>query len=170
MEETEDGSLAYVFSSDAAHIYTITFDISLYAGHLERFPFLLKDGFGLGLFPNETAVKKDENIAETVMDIIFDFLSNNPTSFLLYHCDYNDGKQKIRNRLFDIWHAKSNHVGAIYKYSLEVEIKMPDNQIVTHYIGFLCQKDNSNKANAIDEFEQFSVDLVGEGINKNNSF
>ena len=94
-----------------------------------------------------------------------DFLEEEPTAFLLYHCDFEDGKQALRNRLFDIWHAKSNHKGSIYKYGLEVEMKVSADRAAMHYIGFLCKAENPNIENAI-KFEQFSVDLVLDGSQK----
>jgi hypothetical protein len=166
-EETEDGSIVYLFSTESDTFYTVSFDINLYANHLDRFPYLLEHGYGLGIYPNQDNSKPSIKTSITIKAILADFFSTHQKdAFLLYHCDYTDGKQEYRNRLFEKWHSECKDDEKTYKYSLEVEINVSEDEFVTHYIGFISKDDNENKDRAIEEFEQFSVDLINEGINK----
>jgi Family of unknown function (DUF6169) len=165
-EETDDGSIVYLFGTDSDIFYQISFDINLYSNHLDRFPFLLQHGYGLGIYPSGSA-KSSPKVSNTIKAILSEFFSNqDPEAFLLYHCEHNDGKQAARNRLFDKWHNESKDEEKTYKYSLEVEINISPEATVKHYIGFISKSENSNNETAIEEFEQFSVDLLNENINK----
>lgn len=166
-EQTDDGSVVYLFEAGEGVFYTITFDINLYANHLDRFPYLLQNGYGLSIYP-QNGKKSSPKTAVTIKAILADFLeAEDKEAFLLYHCDYKDGKQEARNKLFQSWYAQeSKEKNEYYKYSLEVEIDMI-NEVVTHYIGFISKIENKGKEKAIEEFEQFSVDLVKEGVAKN---
>ncbi len=165
-EETDDGSIVYLFGTDGGVFYQVAFDINLYANHLDRFPFLLEHGYGLGIYPSQGDMKPSHKTSYTVKAILSDFFNQDPVAFLLYHCEHNDGKQAIRNRLFDKWHNEAKEEEKTYKYSLEVEININEDEVVKHYIGFISKDNNVNKDKAIEEFEQFSADLINEGINK----
>ncbi len=47
--------------------------------------------------------KKDDKIGKTIFNIICDFESQNPNCCFTYTADFFDGRQHIRNRLFNIW-------------------------------------------------------------------
>ena len=163
-DTSSDGSIAYLFSTEDNIIYTIFFDAIMYTTYLDHFPNLLQNGFGIGISAEPKPLIKDSKVSKTIIEIIFDFFSNeNKESIILYHCDYIDGKQHLRNRIFEGWHNMANIENRIFRYSLNVDI--PDANII-HYIGFLCIKNNEFKEDAINEFAEFSVDLVSTGSQK----
>ncbi len=167
-EQIDDGSVVYLFDTGGASFFTVTFDINLYANHLDRFPYLLKNGYGLSIYPEGEKISSPK-ISNTIKAILADFLdTEDKEAFLLYHCDYKDKKQAARNRLFQTWYLETKQKCDIYyKYSLEVEIDTGDDGKVKHYVGFISKDENKGKGEAIEEFEQFSVDLVKEGVAKN---
>ena len=163
-DTSSDGSIAYLFSTEDNIIYTISFDAIMYTTYLDHFPNLLQNGFGIGISAELKPSKKDFKVSKTIIEIIFDFISNeNKDSIILYHCDYIDGEQRLRNRIFEGWHNIANVENRIFRYSLKVDI--PDANII-HYIGFLCINNNKFKEDAINEFAEFSVDLVSSSSQK----
>jgi hypothetical protein len=166
-EEIDDGSIVYLFGTDGGIFYQVAFDINLYANHLDRFPYLLQHGYGLGIYHSEGDAETSHKTSHTIKSILADFFcTQDAAAFLLYHCEHNDGKQAARNRLFEKWHNESKEEEKTYKYSLEVEINISEEETVKHYIGFISKDNNLNKNKAIEEFEQFSVDLINDGVNK----
>lgn len=132
----------------------------------------MQNGYGFGFFVDEgekgTVKKFDERIGDTIIDIAFDFISSQPdNTFLLYHCESNDGKQVHRHKLFDRWFNKCPHQDKICKQGLEVKINTDYGDIVNHYVGFITQAKNKDIDKATTELEQFSVDIVNENVNKN---
>lgn len=153
-----DGSVVYLFSTKDNTIYTIVFDATLYLNYLNDFPQLLQNSFGIGIYADPKPLIKDPRVSKTIIEIIFDFFSTeNKESIVLYHCDYIDGKQHIRNRIFEFWHNKGNTENRIFRYNLEVYIPEVN---TNHYIGFVCLTDNHSKDDFINEFATFSVELI----------
>ena len=160
-ETDSDGSVGYVFVTKHNIIYTIAFDFTLYQRYLDNSPVLLGNSYGLGIYPEPSPSIQDSDVSITIIDIIRDFFFiAAKTSFILYHCDYKDGKQHLRDRIFRSWHKLANKDGAIFRYNLEVEIRDENNQGVKHYIGFICRDDNETRIEAEQEFTTFSVEFI----------
>lgn len=160
-ETDSEGSVAYVFITKHNIIYTIAFDFTLYQRYLDNSPVLLGNSYGLGIYPDPAPTVKDSAVSTTITRIIKDFFTNiDRTAFILYHCDYKDGKQHIRHRSFSGWHDAANLDGAYFKYNLELSICDETDEEVKHYIGFMCRSDNQDKDEAEKEFKSFSVEFV----------
>lgn len=54
---------------------------------------------------DENYPKKDIRVGETVYKILFDFLSLNDSSLLMYVCELEDKKAHLRQRKFSCWHS-----------------------------------------------------------------
>ena len=89
-----DGT-SYIFEiSDTAYV-VVRFTIE------DKIRFLI--GYWLGLETvslNPTI--KDDKIRQTILCILDEFFRQNP-SYVIYTCEYEDGKQAARNRLFRSW-------------------------------------------------------------------
>jgi hypothetical protein len=72
-EEIDDGSIVYLFGTDGGIFYQVAFDINLYSNHLDRFPYLLEHGYGLGIYPSEGDAKPSRKTSDTIKTILADF-------------------------------------------------------------------------------------------------
>lgn len=79
---------------------------------------------------------RDRQVKETVIAILEEFFKNDLVS-LVYICDTHDGRQAVRERLFESWYHQYP-LADLYEFiskTLTVEN--------THYyLSFLCRKDN----------------------------
>lgn len=169
-EELEDGTIGYLFLTDNNIIYTVSFNISIYADYLNDYPCLLQNGYGLGFFPEYVTGKPDKcihdpGISSTIEEITHDFMSSyDDNVFILFHCDSIDGKQAFRHKLFDKWYNTSRYKNEMFKHGLEVEIKTEGGESILHYIGFITKSRNKNIVLAIEELERFSVQLINHSV------
>jgi hypothetical protein len=163
-EELPDFSQVYHFTTHLNLIYNVYFRISEYDKWLEKYPYLLQNGYAFGFFPLFTPAdcKKqlDKSIFITLCKIVEDFItSNGPDCVLLYHCDHADNKQACRNKLFESWYAASPLSVQIEKYSLEIIIE-ENNKQRSYYLGYLTPKSNPNLAVLQAEFEDLSFRFI----------
>ena len=166
-EQDTDDSYIYTFVTDSNSIYIVNFDVSGYKEYLEEHPLLLEHGYTLGIFRNSKS-NADPRVRSTVFKIIIDhFAIRGKESVILYHCDIYDGKQRIRNALFDKWHKECESAKHFVKETLEVEIFDKDGCPVSFYIGFVTANNNPNLEKLRAEFEMFSVTMVAGELNKN---
>lgn len=169
-EETEDGSYNYTFITNNQIIYAILFNVSEYSDHLNSFPTLLENGFSFSVFRIETVVGKDERkkFDHKISNTIFRIVSNHfkiagSESVLLFYCDTADELQRCRHILFNKWYKESNLSEEFIKESLEVEILQ--DPPVKHYIGYLAKNNNPSLNLLQEEFNAFSMHMIGSKIN-----
>ena len=75
-DTTNDGSVAYLFLTEDNIVYTISFDATMYIHHLDNYPNLLQNSFGIGIFAEPKPLIKDPKVSKTIIEIILDFFSN----------------------------------------------------------------------------------------------
>jgi len=91
---------------------------------------------------------------------VLDFLTQQGAeTVLLYHCYANDGRQTVRNKLFDNWAKISGDRKHILKHSVEVAIDNNDGK-QNMYLGFLTLLENPLINDLEEEFKEFSISLV----------
>jgi len=163
-EEDGDDIIAYSFISSNGAIYAIYFDPYQYLEYVNDYPILLSYGFGLGFYRKAkegTIYGNDNLISATISQIILDFLeSNPPDTVLLYHCDYKDGKQKGRNKIFNNWYTKSPYNNTIIKNSIPIYINNQDGVVSDYYLGYLTNSNNTNIDALETEFLLFAENLI----------
>ena len=89
----------------------------------------------------------DRKVKDTVLNIVAEFFNKNNTT-LLYICDTGDGKQRLRNRLFERWFA-AYHLKALYT---SVTSSVIDEDGITNYATIIVRNDNPRLVEVIAEF------------------
>ena len=91
---------------------------------------------------------KDLQVKDTVISILEEFFKNESVS-LVYICDTHDGRQAVRERLFESW---------FHQYPLadlyEFICKTLTVENTDYYLSFLCRKDNlllEDRKGALDD-------------------
>ncbi len=168
-EHNDDGSVAYIFSTKTYTQYRVYFypakDYSIY---ITAYKFLSEFGFICGITKVEPNELKNEPldllIKETVKLIFIDFINQSGENvILLYHCDYEDGKQHKRNNLFKLWHREIAKRISIYLEDTDITQLDEDGQpLHTNYLGFLILNSNPNKGDIQTEFHKVKIDLISE--------
>lgn len=160
----EDEGVHYTFATLSNIAFAVSFTPDGYEEYLENFPALLEKGYCFSFFSkqwNQDCDKNDERVFSTLYSIIKDFMSDDieKTSVLLYHCDGSDGKEEIRNRLFDRWERKVSETD-LFRHTTSVEIRKDDKEVRTYYMGFITFCDNPHIDALKREFEEFCYYLV----------
>lgn len=158
--ENEDG-IDYLFYSKQNRLYTVSFDTSVYAEYVEQFPTLLKHGYGVMFSYTQSVPKRqkescvDPIVIATIVEILHDFLKNNPDStFIVYQCPgYKEHK------LFNEWFKKSDYAKTIIKEGVTIEID--DETGANEYFGFMTTKFNTHTSSALQELQLFMISLSG---------
>ena len=164
-EESIDGSVHYVFTTDFDLVYSVYFNPADFSDYLDDLPTLSKAGCLFGFFPIDEIDGKKQNdprISTTVCKIVEDYFATYGTDkVLLFHCDSDDEKQHCRNKLFDSWFKRKPEDLDIYKDGLEVEIGLPDGSSKTEYLGFVIHGNETQTLEKIQsEFRDISVMLI----------
>lgn len=164
LEEDDDDVICYSFITSCGSIYVVYFDPYQYIEHVENYPNLLSSGFGFGfnrMIRSKTISNIDILIYHTISKIISDFLEScHPNTVLLYHCDYKDGKQKGRNKIFNNWYNKSSLKTSFIKRSIPIYITSENEDVTDYYVGYLTSVNNSNKELIEDEFSLFAENII----------
>ncbi|MBQ6746269.1 MAG: hypothetical protein IJR07_04395 [Bacteroidaceae bacterium] len=106
-------------------------------------------GYWLGLdnsFAEPSA--KDDNIRETVFCIIEEFFKQNPY-YLLYFCEFHDGKQHLRNRMFRSWFTNYTHSDLYHIHTKDVVIKGNET-----YLSIIVPKSHPDFEDIINYFDE----------------
>lgn len=157
--ENAEGTDYLFVSEENKRIYTVSFDESVYADYSEKFPTLLKHGYG-ALFSYTPGIKfqkgdpiKDAKISQTIVEIMNDFLKNRPEStFIVFECpDYKHEK------FFDGWFNKTPYKSSMIKAGITIEFD--DDPSHNVYFGFITQKKNTHIDEALAELTKFSISL-----------
>ena len=93
------------------------------------------------------ASPRDTKVKETIVAIVDEFFcSNNKT--MLYLCETIDGKQALRNRLFQDWFSGYSKQGNFVFLSTSIR----DAENVMNYATIIARNDNPNLEAIISEF------------------
>lgn len=57
--------------------------------------------------PKKDKQKYDQQISQTLVEIVYDFAIKNPALILFYQCDNSDKRNQFRNKLFNTWFEKT---------------------------------------------------------------
>lgn len=152
--ESADG-IDYLFMTEKNRIYTVSFDMSVYASFVDEFQTLLNSGYGM-IFSFEPVIPKekgicyeDQRVCITIVEIIIDFLKNYPDCFIVYQCeDYKEEK------FFKKWQNLVNN-GEFVKNGIEIEINSNESE----YFGFICKGTNPKIKEAVQDVVKFSMAL-----------
>lgn len=96
-------SRVYHFITDESVLYHVSFSLEEVDMALDAE--INSTIFNIILAPidSKKGGKKDDKIGKTVFNIICDFESQNPNCCFTYTADFFDGRQHLRNRLFNMW-------------------------------------------------------------------
>ncbi len=90
---------------------------------------------------------RDKKLRDTVISIVKDFFEGN-NEVVLYICETGDGKQAMRNRLFQFWYSReSNKLDVTY-----LSAAIQDEEGVTNYVTIIMRNDNPNYTIAYQNF------------------
>lgn len=132
----------YRFNTDSGVEYAVIFDHDDLLQSCESYQFVITN-------VNHKKSPRDSKVRTTILLIIEEFFRQNNTT-LLYICESGDGKQNLRNRLFDYWFAvyKGNDRFVFLSTSIQ------DEEGIDNYAALIVRKDNPRLTSVITEFTQ----------------
>lgn len=163
--EEAEGAVHYVFSTASEAIYSVYFNPADFSDYLDELPYLSSYGCLFGFFPlcdNGDKKTADTLISATLYRILEDYFESfGSRRVLLFHCDSEDGMQKGRDKLFDIWFRKKPDDLLIHKEGLEVKIPKEDGSSKTEYLGFIIHGNNKELLELVkSEFVEISAMII----------
>jgi hypothetical protein len=169
VEESEDGSITYLFATRNNIVYTVYFNLDEYDKYLEKYPILLQKSYGFGFSRNPEKPKfKDSTVLPTIHDILLDFITKqDDDTVVLYHCQNNDANtmQAARERMFAKIYQDSDYKNTILKKSLEVELSVKGLR-VPYFISLITKFTNPQLEQVLLEMDAFSVEIASESLDK----
>lgn len=90
---------------------------------------------------------RDHKLRDTIVAIVECFFAAN-NEVMLYICETGDGKQAMRNRLFQYWYSK-------YERNFEftfLSASIKDEEGVLNYATLIMRNDNPNYASVLKDF------------------
>src|ERR1700748_1607544 len=113
------------YSPENKRLYSVDFDIDLYAESLTNYPILSANSYALAFAHIETQPNyrptHDVMVRHTIIQIIKEFITAKGNEcILIYHCDVNDRRQKCRHHLFNKWHVDHKMNEMFIKEAVEV--------------------------------------------------
>ena len=165
LADEENGNISYVFYSTNGAVYAVSFDESGYDKYLNEYPNLFKSGYALGFFQVTLPIHKiikDPLLFNTIENIIEEFVTRIGNDIvLLYHCDYSDGRQSQRDKLFRDKFEKSllKDKFAISRY----ELYIPETD-TKQYMGYITSINNPNIKMVELEFDACSFNLLQDNV------
>lgn len=132
---------SYLFVTDAGAEYSIdfVFDDSIVTRQ-EAYQFVIAN-------LNNTKSPRDSKLRDTIMAIVEEFFEKN-VSTLLYICSTSDGKQMMRQRLFEAWFSGYNHKMLFTKLSSS----LVDADGVLNFASVIVRNDNPLLQEVLTEF------------------
>lgn len=105
---------------------------------------------------------RDTQIMHTTCDIIKDFFEvAGLESFIYFHCDYEDGKEDLRHKLFNMWFDNNNNDGSLSKENVDIKMETEDGFISIHHM-LIYRSDHPYPAIIIEEFFNTSSFVLDE--------
>lgn len=132
---------SYLFVTDVGAEYSIdfVFDDSIVTQQ-EAYQFVIAN-------LNNTKSPRDSKLRDTIMAIVEEFFEKN-ISTLLYICSTGDGKQMMRQRLFEAWFSGYNHKMLFTKLSSS----LIDADGVLNFASVIVRNDNPLMKEVLSEF------------------
>lgn len=90
---------------------------------------------------------RDPKVKDTIVTIVDSFFNSN-NSTVLYICETGDGKQALRNRLFQDWFSGYSQKGNYVFLSTTIK----DEENVRNYATIITRNDNPNLEAVVGEF------------------
>ena len=163
-EKDDEDIISYSFLTSNGSLYFVYFDPYHYVKYVNDYPNLLNPGFGFGFGRAHKASgvwRQDALIGETIAKIVSDFIAEYGNEVvLLYHCEYLDGKQKARNKVFHDWYNDSQIKDAVIKKGLVVNLFDREGIETDYFVGYLTSCHNKNSTQVEEEFSVFAEKLV----------
>lgn len=132
----------YQFRSDSGVLFVVGFDVDDLIQNADSYQLIIAN-------VNHKSSPRDVKVQEAIIAIVEEFfLMNNVTA--LYICESNDGKQKMRSRLFKYWF--STFIDRDQYTMLSTSIK--DMEGVENFFAIISRNDNPQLSDVIGEFTQ----------------
>lgn len=143
----KDGSA--FFSTDNGLHYLVSFDLDDVSLSLHCYQLVIMNVDNL---PSP----RDHKLRDTIVAIVEGFFALN-NEVMLYVCETGDGKQAMRNRLFQYWYS---HYERKFEFTfLSASIK--DDEGEMNYATLIMRNDNPNYTDVLEEFGR-SVQVLNE--------
>jgi hypothetical protein len=111
----------------------------------------------------DTAWIQDQKIGETISKIVFDFIDEHGNEVvLLYHCDFADGKQKGRDKIFKAWYENSSIKEGMVRKRIEIREIKENGESIDYYMGYITSDLNPLKEDVESEFSLFAEKFSGK--------
>lgn len=135
-----EGKNCVSFKTDYGVEYFVGFDVTEVLQTAETYQFYITN-------TNNKKSPRDKKLQETINVIVWDFLlsSNNA---IIYICETGDGRQSLRNRLFNYWIANSPYYAKIATASGGVV----DEEGVENYASLIIRNDHPQMVEVMEEF------------------
>lgn len=134
------------FSTTKGVYYEVGFTLDYSLGIEGVYQFYIKN-------INHLTAPRDEKVRETVIAVIEEFFRANEYA-MLYVCDVSDGRQGVRNRLFQHWFEMYNHNGQYQLLSAEASFEGE-----TYYASLLIHRQNPMFRQFAASFNLFEATL-----------
>lgn len=97
---------------------------------------------------------RDRKLRDTIVAIVEGFFSTN-NEVMLYICETGDGKQAMRNRLFQYWYS---HYEKKYDFTF-LSASVKDDDGVINFATLIMRNDNPNYTTVLNDFGE-SIKLL----------
>lgn len=144
--KTEDTGL-YRFTSDSDIEFIVGFEPDDLILSDETYQFVITN-------VDNRKSPRDDKIRKTILAIVEEFFSKNQVS-LLYICESGDGKQAMRERLFEYWFETYRDNERFEMLTASVK----DEDGMDNFAALILRRDNPNFARVVSEFT-VSVELL----------
>lgn len=134
-----EGSRA-VFTTDYGVLYIISFDKDDTSMSRTTYQFVI-------LNANNRQSPRDKKLRDTIISIVEDFFNCN-NEVMLYICETGDGKQAMRNRLFNYWFSSFINKG---QYTL-LQSSVKDEDGTDNFFAVICRNDYPEAKKVVSEF------------------
>lgn len=166
---TDDGSVYYSFSTKTGTGYRVYFyPAADYSDYVLNYPELSNHGYIFGFTKVEPDEDKAENmdlrIKDTIRLVVLDFMNlQKNLAVLLCHCDYYDGKQSKRMRLFKQWYDEGRKASMIFMEESEISTLDENGNVSSrNFLGYLIAENNPGKVHIANAFQAIREDLAKE--------
>ena len=105
---------------------------------------------------NNKKSPRDAKVRDSILAIVDEFFNKNQST-LLYICETGDGKQGMRNRLFDYWFQS-------YKYKQQFTVlstSIIDEEGVVNYATLIIKNNHPKLSKVLAEFAE-SIKLLSQ--------
>lgn len=131
----------YSFVTDSGVLYAVSFVPDDMIRSADSYQFIIGN-------VNGKKSPRDNKLKVTILAIIEEFFATNQDA-LLYICETSDGKQKMRNRLFDYWFQACEQKG---KYTMLSTNFVEDGE--ENYAAVIIKNDNPDMPKVMAEFSE----------------